>query len=70
MWICKNIQYKKVSDISSKITNKTKAIIPVHLFGLCADVDSIKKALLRISNYLKMQYVSRSITKIDMQEVC
>ena len=33
----------KVSDISSKITNKTKAIIPVHLFGLCADVDSIKK---------------------------
>lgn len=29
-------------QIAKKITNKTKAIIPVHLFGLCADIDSIK----------------------------
>lgn len=29
--------------IQKKITNKTKAIIVVHLFGLCADMDSIKK---------------------------
>jgi len=30
-----------VSQIESKITKKTKAIIPVHLFGLAADVTSI-----------------------------
>ncbi|MBX9850847.1 MAG: DegT/DnrJ/EryC1/StrS family aminotransferase [Cytophagaceae bacterium] len=29
-------------SLKSKITSKTKAIIPVHLFGLCADMDSIK----------------------------
>lgn len=32
-----------VKQISGKITAKTKAIIPVHLFGLCADVDYIRK---------------------------
>jgi perosamine synthetase len=30
-------------DLKSKITSKTKAIIPVHLFGLCADIDAIKE---------------------------
>lgn len=30
-------------DLKRKITAKTKAIIPVHLFGLCADMDEIKK---------------------------
>jgi len=29
--------------LKEKITNKTKAIIPVHLFGLCADMDAINK---------------------------
>jgi len=29
-------------DIEKRITPKTKAIIPVHLFGLCADMDVIK----------------------------
>lgn len=29
-------------QIASKITSKTKAIIPVHLFGLCADMDALK----------------------------
>jgi dTDP-4-amino-4,6-dideoxygalactose transaminase len=29
--------------IESKITEKTKAIIPVHLFGQCADMDQILK---------------------------
>lgn len=32
-----------VSQLKQKITSKTKAIIPVHLFGLCADVDKIKE---------------------------
>jgi dTDP-4-amino-4,6-dideoxygalactose transaminase len=31
-------------DLKKKITKKTKAIIPVHLFGLCADMDAIKEA--------------------------
>jgi len=31
-------------EIAKKITKKTKAIIPVHLFGLCANVDAIKKS--------------------------
>ena len=35
----------KVEDISSKITPRTKAIIPVHLFGLCADIDAIRAAV-------------------------
>lgn len=29
-------------DIAHRITERTKAIIPVHLFGLCADMDAIK----------------------------
>lgn len=32
----------KIEDIASKITERTKAIIPVHLFGLCADIDAIR----------------------------
>ncbi len=31
------------NDLKRRITKKTKAIIPVHLFGLCADMDEIKK---------------------------
>ena len=31
-----------INQIKDKITSKTKAIIPVHLFGLCADIDFIK----------------------------
>lgn len=32
-----------IDKIGGKITSKTKAIIPVHLFGLCADVPEIKR---------------------------
>lgn len=35
----------KVENIPSKITKHTKAIIPVHLFGLCADIDAIKAVI-------------------------
>ncbi len=31
-----------VNDLKKRITGKTKAIIPVYLFGLCADMDAIK----------------------------
>lgn len=36
--ICFNID---VNDARSKITSRTRAIIPVHLFGQCADMDAI-----------------------------
>ncbi len=32
-----------VTKLKEKITARTKAIIPVHLFGLCADIDAIKE---------------------------
>ncbi len=32
-------------QVASKVTANTKAIIPVHLFGLCADMDAIKSAI-------------------------
>lgn len=35
----------KIEDIASKITARTKAIIPVHLFGLCADIDAIRSVI-------------------------
>ncbi len=35
-----NMDYRQ---LASKINSKTKAIIPVHLFGLCAEMDEIKE---------------------------
>lgn len=32
-----------ISQLEAKITNKTKAIMPVHLYGLCADMDAINE---------------------------
>lgn len=30
-------------EIRTKLTSRTKAVIPVHLFGLCADVDAVRE---------------------------
>jgi perosamine synthetase len=32
-----------INKIKSKISSKSKVIIPVHLFGLCADINAIKR---------------------------
>lgn len=32
-------------DVAKKITPKTKALIAVHLFGLCADMDALREVL-------------------------
>ncbi len=34
--------------IREKITGRTKAVIPVHLFGLCADMDEVRNASKRL----------------------
>jgi perosamine synthetase len=39
-----------IADFRKKITSKTKVVIPVHLFGLCADIKAIKE----IAPYLKI----------------
>ena len=38
-------------QVAGKVTERTKAIIPVHLFGLCADIDAIRAA---VPNHVKI----------------
>jgi len=33
------------ADLAARVTGRTKAVIPVHLFGLCADIDAIRNVL-------------------------
>ncbi len=35
----------EISDVVLRITPRTKAVIAVHLFGLCADIDALREAL-------------------------
>jgi dTDP-4-amino-4,6-dideoxygalactose transaminase len=37
------------SQLEAKVTSKTKAIIPVHLYGQCADMDSIMEVAIKHS---------------------
>lgn len=41
-----------VSKIESKITSKTKAIVPVHLYGQCADMEPIMKLAKQYNLYV------------------
>lgn len=34
-----------IDQVAAKITNCTKAIIPVHLFGRCVDIDALKEVV-------------------------
>jgi len=34
-----------IAQVAAKVTPKTKAIIAVHLFGLCADIDALRAVL-------------------------
>ncbi len=34
-----------IADVARRVTPKTKAVIAVHLFGLCADIDTLRAAL-------------------------
>ena len=43
--VCRKTFNMNPELVAEKISNKTKAIIPVHLFGLCADMDAIKAVL-------------------------
>ncbi|KAK78961.1 DegT/DnrJ/EryC1/StrS family aminotransferase, partial [Bordetella bronchiseptica] len=34
-----------IAQVASKVTPRTRAVIAVHLFGLCADIDALRAAL-------------------------
>ena len=34
-----------IADAAARVTEKTRAIVPVHLFGLCADVDALRATI-------------------------
>jgi dTDP-4-amino-4,6-dideoxygalactose transaminase len=55
--VCFNID---PADARSKITNRTRAIIPVHLFGQCADMDAIH-ALARECNLRVIEDAAQSM---------
>lgn len=50
--VCPNKYNIDSSKIEEAITNKTKAILPVHLFGQCADLETIHKLTEKYNLYL------------------
>ena len=34
-----------IQDVARRITHRTKAVIPVHLFGLCTDIDALRSVV-------------------------
>lgn len=43
--VCRETFNIDAQKLAEKVTQRTKAVIPVHLFGLCADIDEIKKSI-------------------------
>lgn len=43
--VCRDSFNMDPQQVAAKVTSNTKAIIPVHLFGLCADMDAIRAVL-------------------------
>jgi dTDP-4-amino-4,6-dideoxygalactose transaminase len=41
-----------INEIKKRITNKTRVIMPVHLYGSCANIDEIKKIIKNKKIYL------------------
>jgi perosamine synthetase len=48
-----------ITQLKSKITSSTKAIIAVHLFGLCANINKIKEIAPGIKNSRRCRMCSR-----------
>ncbi len=51
-----------VNKIEAALTEKTKAIIPVHLFGLCADIEAIQSIL---SEFIRAHSGTSTISVIE-----
>lgn len=58
--VCPKTYNVRASDITAKLTSRTKLIIPVHLFGQCAEMDPIME-LARKHNIPVLEDAAQSI---------